>query len=465
MTRAIGLVLAAPLAGFALEAALGAGQFQLHLRAWGQTLIVAGGATALALALGVPAGLALAHSRGRLLRTLTLFPLLLPPVLAAAAWLGARLPAPGAPGCAAILGSLYWPVVALLLEASLRRIPADALDAAAIQLTLARTMRVVVWPHVRAPLGAAALLVFLLAASEFTVPALFVVPTISMTVYEEMSAFRTASAASAALPLIALAGLLAWAMRRMEMIPPSRAARPFLSGTPLAAVRGVAAAAWLATAVAPAAIFAVRAGSFFPTLSMNLDAVAWSAGIAAATALLLVAWSLLSTRRSRLEPLWLATLALPGVVAGLGALELAGRTGALPWLAPSGALLLLALMARFAFVAWLPLREPVDRAQLEAAELSGLSAVRTWWRITAPAVLPRAGATAAVVFVLVLGEIGPVVLLSPPGRLTASQHLFNLMHYGYDGVVASLALFLFGATAVVMWSGMHVGRLGTNRLA
>jgi len=465
MTRAIGFVLAAPLAGFALEAALGAGQFQLHLRAWGQTLIVAGGATLLSILFGVPAALALAHSRGRLLRTLTLFPLLLPPVLAAAAWLGARLPAPGPFGCAAILGAIYWPVIALLLEASLRRIPADALDAAALQLTPVRTARVVVWPHVRPALGAAALLVFLLAASEFTVPALFVVPTISMTIYEQMSAFRTASAASAAMPLIALAVALAWAMRRMEMIPPARAARPFLSGAPLAGVRVAASLVWTATAIAPAAIFATRAGSFFPTLSMNLDAVAWSAGIAAATALLLVAWSLLSTRRSRLEPLWLATLALPGVVAGLGALQLAGRTGALPWLAPSGALLLLALMARFAFAAWLPLREPVDRGQLEAAELSGLSAVRTWWRITAPAVLPRAGATAAVVFVLVLGEIGPVVLLSPPGRLTASQHLFNLMHYGYDGVVASLALFLFGATALVTWSGMHVGRLGTNRFA
>ena len=42
-------------------------------------------------------------------------------------------------------------------------------------------------------------------------------------------------------------------------------------------------------------------------------------------------------------------------------------------------------MARFAFAAWLPLREPVDRRQLEAAELSGLSPVRTWWRIVAPA--------------------------------------------------------------------------------
>jgi iron(III) transport system permease protein len=465
MTRLIGLVLLAPLAGFAVEAVLGAGRFQLHLRAWGQTLIVAGGATALALALGVPAGITLAHSRRGLARTLTLFPLLLPPVLAAAAWLGARLPVPGALGCGVLLGSLYWPVVALLLEASLRRLPADALDAAAVQLSPARALRAVVWPHVRPALGAAALLVFLLAASEFTVPALFVVPTISMTIYEEMSAFRTASAAAAALPLLALAVALAWALRRAPMIAPARAARPFLSGAPLAAARAVAGLAWLATAIAPAAIFSARAGSFGKVLSMNLDAIAWSAVVAGAAALGLVAWASISPRRSRLEPLWLATLVLPGVVAGLGALRVAAWTGVHPWLAPSGALLILALMARFAFAAWLPLREPVDRGQLEAAELSGLSPLRTWWKVAAPAALPRAAAAAAVVFVLALGEIGPVVLLSPPGRLTASQHLFNLMHYGYDDVVASIALALFGAAALATWSGMNVGRLFTNRLA
>src|SRR4029450_3693823 len=144
---------------------------------------------------------------------------------------------------------------------------------------------------------------------------------------------------------------------------------------------------------------------------------------------------------------WLATLALPGVVAGLGALQIARRTELLPWLAPSGALLVLALMAPFAFAAWLPLREPVDRRQLEAAELSGLSPVRTWGRIVAPAAPPRAAPAAGLVFVLALGEVGPVVLLSPPGRLTASQHLFNLMHYGDDGGGGSLSRFPCGAGA------------------
>ena len=457
--RGIGLVLAAPLAGFLLEAALGAGSFTFPLRAWGTTLVVAGGATLIAVALGIPAGAALAHTKGGLPRALTLFPLLLPPVLAAAAWLAAGLPVPGAPGCAVLLGALYWPVVALLLEASLRRLPAASLDAAELQLPPRRVLRLVIWPHARPALLAAALLVFLLAASEFTVPALFVVPTISMTIYEQISAFRIATAAAAALPLIATAIGLAWALRRAPAIPTSTPARPFLAGLPLHGARALTIATWAATALLPALLFARRSGAFLKTMALNAEAIGWSAFVAGTAALLLVAWSSMSTRRSRLEPLWLATLVLPGVVAGLGALKIAERTELLPFVGPGGALLVLALMARFAIVAWLPLRDPVDRAQLEAAELSGLPRFRVWRRIVLPALLPRAAAAGAVVFVLAMGEIGPVVLLSPPGRMTATQHLFNLMHYGYDQGVASMALFLFGATALITWSATYVGRL------
>jgi ABC-type Fe3+ transport system permease subunit len=465
MTRAIGLLLAAPLAGFALEAVLGAGRFRLHLEAWTATLVVAGGATLVAALLGIPVGAAISHSRRPLARTLTLFPLVLPPVLAAAAWLGARLPAPGAPGCALMLGALYWPVVALLLDASLRRLPAGAVEAAALQLPPGRLLRRVVWPHVRPSLLAGLLLVFLLAASEFTVPALFVVPTVSMTVYEELSAFRGASAASAALPLIVLVLILSWRLRRTPMLPTPEPATSFLSGASLAACRAVAGVVWAATAVLPAVLFALRADFSARTLSMNLDAIGWSLLVAGASAVLLVGWASLSPGRSRLEPLWLATLVLPGIVAGLGALKIAERGGVLPWLMSGGVLLILALMARFAFVAWLPLREPVERAQLDAAELAGIPAFRRWRRIVLPALLPRAAAAGALVFVLVLGEIGPVVLLSPPGRMTAAQHLFTLMHYGYDGVVASMALLLFGATALVTWSAMNVGHLRQSRIA
>jgi ABC-type Fe3+ transport system permease subunit len=193
------------------------------------------------------------------------------------------------------------------------------------------------------------------------------------------------------------------------------------------------------------------AGALVRVLGANAGALAWSALVSGAVAVALVAWSALSPGRSRLEPLWLAALVLPGSVTGLGALALGPVVS-------TGLLLVLALMARFAYVAWLPLRQPVERGPLEAAALSGVSSWRTWRRIAWPAARPVAFALAAVVFVLSLGEIGPAVLLSPPGRQSVVLHMFNWMHYGYDETVASLALALFAAAAVAAWIGTYVGR-------
>ena len=201
MNRAIGLLLAAPLGGFLLEAFLGAGSFRLPLRAWGGTAAAAGAALLVALILGVPTGLALAHARSSWPRILTALPLVLPPAVAAAAWLGAGLPAPDSgAGCGLLLGAITWPVVALLLEASLRRLPQGAMDAARLHLSPVRMLLTVVWPHARPSLAAGAALVVLLAASEFTVPATFAASTIATVIYEEMSAFRFASAASISAP-------------------------------------------------------------------------------------------------------------------------------------------------------------------------------------------------------------------------------------------------------------------------
>ncbi len=451
-----GLLLALPLAGFLLEALLGAGGFRLPLRAWIHTAVLGGGATLVALLFGLPAGLVLAGTTRTWPRALTLLPPLLPPVLAAAAWSGAGLPSPGLFGCAFLLGCLYWPVVAFAFEASLRRLPGAALEAATLQLPSGLVWRRVVWPHARPAIVAAALLVFALAASEFTLPATFVLQAIPMLVYEEMSAFRYAAAAGAALPLLALAAGLAFRLRRLPALPAVGAAGPL----PRSRTSWIfAVAAWMLTVLAPLAIFA---RGFRPGTTLPLESLAWSAGVAASVAVLLVAWSWLTPGRSKLEPLWLALLILPGVVAGFGLLAPAGRLGIV---APAGSLLLWAFAARFAFVAWLPLREPVEPAQLEAAALAGLGRARTWWRIVRPASAPRAFAAGLLVFVLCLGELGPAVLLAPPGRQPLVQHVFTWMHYGYDEAVASACLLTAATVAAGAWIVAYAGRKSASRVA
>jgi ABC-type Fe3+ transport system permease subunit len=130
------------------------------------------------------------------------------------------------------------------------------------------------------------------------------------------------------------------------------------------------------------------------------------------------------------------------------------------WLGNSGLLLGLAFAARAAYVAWRPLRDAVEPSQLEAAELAGWSRWRTWTRVELPALRPRLLAAGAVVFALSIGEIGASVLLAPPGRPPVVLSLFNLMHYGYDGTVAGLALALAAGPAVAAWIGAYAGKLG-----
>jgi iron(III) transport system permease protein len=161
--------------------------------------------------------------------------------------------------------------------------------------------------------------------------------------------------------------------------------------------------------------------------------------------------------RSLLEPLWLAALLLPGMVPALGVLVLGLPTG-------SGLLLVWALASRFAIVGWLPLRDAVEPGQLEAADLAGLGRFRAWRRIVLPAVLPRALAAGAAVFALALGEVGPAVLLAPPGRQTGVQRLFNALHYGYDGTAAALALSLVAGAAALAWMGAYARRFARPEL-
>ena len=458
MIRAAGLLWLIPAAAFAAQAVLGASGVAASGGAWGHTLAMAGTCAVLSLALGLPAAAALAHAPR--LAPLVLAPLALPPVVAASAWLALRLPAPGPWTCGALLAATLWPLPALLVWSALRRVPRAEIEAAALRPRAGDLLRRVVWPHARPSAAAAGLLVFGLAASEFTVPATFAIPTIGTRVYQHLNAFDLREAAGTALPLLALAVAAAILLRRVPSL--ARAGEPaaFLgAGARRAAVVAALGTSAL-TAGVPAALFAgtLRGPSAFArAMATDGESLVWGAAFAGATAVALVIWSSAARGRSRLEPFWLASLLLPGLVPALGVLALGLPTG-------SGWLLVWALASRFAVVAWLPLRDAVEPAQLEAAELAGMGRGRAWRRVVWPALWPRALAAGAAVFALALGEVGPAVLLSPPGRQTGVQRLFNALHYGYDGTAAALALSLVAGAAVLVWMGAYAGRFGRPEL-
>jgi len=375
--------------------------------------------------------------------------------------MGLGLPIPGAVGCGVLLGCAFWPAMALIVAASISGIPRAELEAAELRLSPARTMRRIVWPHARPGIAAGALLVFALATAEFSVPSTFALPTISYVIYERLGAFEFASAAWAALPLLAIAAAAAMGLRRVPGLPSQADTRSWLRGPAYGTAVAVAGVAWIVTVALPVGVLAWGVGSWsrwIRALSIHAGALGWTAAFALITATGLVLWSAAGRGRSRLEPLWLVTLLLPGVVVALGTLRLANLTGLQSLVGGTAALWVFALACRFAAIAWLFLRDATSPSSMEAAELARLSRWVTWRRIVLPALLPRAAAAGAIVFALAVGEIGPAVLLSPPGRQTVTQHLFNLMHYGYDDAVAALALSILGGTAMLVWMAAYVGR-------
>lgn len=157
------------------------------------TLAVAAGATGLALILAMPAAYAIITARRpwqrRSLIGLTLIPLLTMPSIFGYAWLllgtssipavrraldalGWNIPGAAFAHAAAAQATWLWPIPALILATSFRHVGAGAYRLASLDAGPARALLRGAVPALRAPLLAACAAVFILAATDTTIPPL-----------------------------------------------------------------------------------------------------------------------------------------------------------------------------------------------------------------------------------------------------------------------------------------------------
>jgi ABC-type Fe3+ transport system permease subunit len=155
------------------------------------SLLVSGGATVLAVGLGLAAALAMAGcppGRRRVLIALAVATLALPPFLVTNCWLdwlgpqgwlrpwapsGFRLYSPG--GAALLLALLTWPLTTLLALGAWQRLEAAQLEADPA-LRGKALVRWLLWPLARGAAGQSALVTFVLALNNFAVPVILQVP-------------------------------------------------------------------------------------------------------------------------------------------------------------------------------------------------------------------------------------------------------------------------------------------------
>jgi ABC-type Fe3+ transport system permease subunit len=145
----------------------------------------------------------------------------------------------------------------------------------------------------------------------------------------------------------------------------------------------------------------------------------------------------------------LGVLVMPYLISGPGwgiaLISFWNQAGWRAWVYDHSVIAVVACVGKYLFVGWLGFSfalRSVRQEYKDAAQVFGLSGWRQFSTITLPLIAPYIAGTGAVVFLLVLGEVDSLLLVSPPGFTTVPVRVYGLMHYGPSELVSSMAVLM-----------------------
>jgi iron(III) transport system permease protein len=444
------------------------------------TALLGVGTAGLATAIGAPLGVALARVplRGKaLLRVALAVPVLLPPYVVALAWtylggsrglvasfLGRDVLSEwtySLPAAIVVLSLVFYPLSMLATEVALRRIDARLEEAAVLVAPAGVVLRRITLPLAAPSLLAAALIIFVLAVSEFSVPGLLRVRVYTTEVFTAFAAlYDFTRAIVLALPLLLLCLMVA-------VVAVVLVGERLVSARRVSGARSVLLDAWRRPA-GVAAIGALAIASGIPLVVLIREALGAEslkavfqgsseaivnslllATIGATAVVIVAAW--LGYARARAgarvgrvaDALFVVVFAVPSTIVGVGLIGLWNRPGVFAAIYGTDAMFTLGYLARFVPVATLVIAAAtryVPMSHEEAASVSGAGWLRTMTRIVVPQI--RLGLVTAwvIAFVLAFGELGVSVLIAPPGEATLPIRIYTIIANTPPSHVAALAL-------------------------
>lgn len=449
------------------------------------TITLGAGASLISLLVGVPLGFVLARvrlPRLALLRVALLAPLVIPPYVLALVWIlvtGYSEFSYSLTGAALVLGIGFYPLAMLAAEAGFRRVDASFEEAGMMTTDRRRVFFRITLPLVAPLVAAAGLLVFALAVAEFGVPGLLRVRVFTTEVFTAFAALYDFGRATALATPLLIVTLIAVVLARLSigerLLTANNTWRPalltrsagrdatvivlllgfvaFVVGVPIAALS--ARAQGVAASVVPA----------WPAVRSSI-----LLSLIAATSAAIIG-SFLGYARARMKPrsglltdlLLIGVFAIPSTVVGIGIIGVWNRPAVPISLYASPTVIVIGYMARFLPVAVFIIAAGVRQmptAFEEAAEISGVSWIRSFWRLVIPQVRGSLIAAWVAVFVFTFGELGTTVLVSPPGESTLPVRMYTLIANTREGELAALALMqIFAAILPMTLFGLTFGRI------
>jgi iron(III) transport system permease protein len=451
------------------------------------TAVLGVGTAVTASLVGVPLGVALARvalPARSVLRILLAAPLLLPSYVTGLAWLylGDAEWMRSLPSAAAVLTVVLYPLSMLTTEAALRGVEPRLEEAASLVARPGRVLSRITLPLVMPTILAAALVIFVLAVSDFAVPALLRVRVFTTEIFTAFAAlYDFARATALAVPLLLVALCVAFVSVQLagdRLVVTRRGlageSQAFDGWRPAAA--GAVACVVMAALFLPIAILTREArhiSSWAGVVTGSGAAIRNSLTLAAvgATSVCALAFWLGygRARATRLagmaaDVLFIVLFAVPGTIVGVALIGLWNRAGVAGSIYATNGMFVLVYLARFTPLAALALAASLRRvpsSHEEAAAVSGAGWIRTIGYIVVPQVKLGLLAVWVIVFTLAFGELGASVLVTPPGESTLPIRIYTLIANAPPAQVAALALLqvaVIFCPLALLGLGLSVGR-------
>ena len=428
------------------------------------TTVLGCGTALMATAVGVPLGIVLARTRLRqpaLFRFGLTIPLLLPPYVVALAWTYISAWLQSAAGAIVVMSLAFFPVSMLATEVAIRRTDARLEEAASLVASPGRVLWQITLPLATPSILAAGLVIFVLAVSEFGVPALLQVRVYTTEVFTAFaSLYDPIRATVLAIPLLACVSSwrqLPLCLSGDRLVTPRRqtaAMAPMLPVPPLAATAACVAIFSVSVAFPVLVLVgeAARARAPGEVVAGSSEAIRNSlmlAGLGATMVVGVAVWLGYARAHATSWPgrvgdvVFVTLFAVPSTIFGVGLISFWNRPGPLGVFYGTDVMFLLAMLGRFLPLAALILAAVaryVPRSHEEAAAVNGAGWARNMSRIVLPQMRLGILATWVIVFVLAFGELGVSILVAPPGEATLPIRIYTLIANSPPSQVALLAL-------------------------
>ena len=359
----------------------------------------------------------------------------------------------------------------LATEAAARRVDARLEESALLAASPRRVFWRITLPLIGPTVAAAGLIVFVLALSEFGVPALLRVRVFTTEAFTAFAAFYDFGAGVAlCAPLLVVALIVSVVIKFIigeRLLVTTRSLRlglPLIFNRPLRAaiLIGIAVVICASSLLPIAALLFETTGinRIASAVSTSGNAIANSLWLAFAGATLIVALAVVlgygrartqSRVRMFFDPTLILLFAVPSTVVGIGIIGLWNRDGVMGQVYSSQWIIVVTYIARFAPVAALILAagiRQISTSSEHAAEVAGASWTRTFGQHSSAAIAHCLVATWVVSFIFCFGELGATILVAPPGESTLPVRVYTLIANTPSSEVASLALMQVGITLV-----------------